>query len=944
MDLAGVLVRLFGVGGAAAATLAASLGAIAVGGAVGLWANLLWRYFSAVDPNDYTALSKALADAWATINQIRIGAGLAPKPMAGYESIAQLKAVARAAFEELSSLLPPPPPAVTTPSYPSLQIALQEVLRLPASIAVDLNTMLQLTGMASNASIMIQQIQVAQDAAKVQAIQQIGNLLRTALSSALAAQIAESRGLTISYLQAQVTTAISNAIAAATPTITVPTFASFEALMSWYSELLYYVRAGTALAGPYEGYWNALGAERIRLTQLVANGTLPIPAIPNLIEYINGDTVRLSTSPIYGWPSAWEEAPPVPVPVPIPEPIPAPVPTPSPTPAPSPGQVINLNFSPTIPLTVSPTIAITTPAPTVLPTPITVVNSPPMITNVVDTSTLAQALPLVGTAVATGILSIAQELGHGLNQGRAKCFASTGEAMLSNILGAAAPLALTLGLDKFGPFRGFLDGLFQKAWNEVLGDPALQSPIPPERAPQVSSALFLKALEAGMTAHLVSAVAESVAPLKQLGLGYLAAFLTDMAGFSKIGGAMMATVESQAIGLPFKYYINEKVRSYIPDVRTLQGLAAEYILISPAQRATLTSSAENLDALDKAEEAEFMRWAAYSGYSDDWNRKFYDSAHRPLSYFALRAVADSGVYDEPLFIGELAHLGFQPNGIRRILDMLKRMSVADTTTLLDTESRYDYLDGFIDIDTYGANLVALGKTPEVTAALRAAAQQRRLRTMNKAKISYMQTAVTKKRMTLSAFSNELVAMGIDTPMIDLYVAQTAVKVNAESSGPARRTLTEGEVARLYQDRKLTYDQAIDRLLEDFTTRDEAVLYLELYPPKPLPEAAVKPIELTPAQIGQLFKSEKLTFDQAVAMLSKRKPAVADPALFLRLYDQDQPEVAAETERELSPAQVGQLFKQQIISGEDALGRLLAQHYPRDEAELLLTLYLPSEGG
>lgn len=527
-----------------------------------------------------------------------------------------------------------------------------------------------------------------------------------------------------------------------TPTTTpvataqMPTFSTLAELQAWYDELQTMASLGTIDYTYYTAAQTWYSTEYKRLEAINAvTITPPIVLPPTTTGIISGAAAAGAIAP-----------------------------------------VVNVNNN----VIVDPNIIVNVP-PATLP-PISIVNEvqPAAVYNTVDLSGMVSALPLIGTGIASALLANAGSIQHAANLGRNSCFQSTGAAMLSNILQAAAPLALTVGLSNFGPFRDALDGIFTAAWDHVLGDPALKEPVTPDRAPEISRALFVDALEAGMTAHLISAVAESVAPLKSLGLDYMAAFLGDMAGFSKIGGAMMGAIESQALTVPFKYYINDKVRSFIPDVRALGGMATEYQLVDNATRSRLLQTTDGLDELYNANRSEFLKWGAYSGYTDAWLDKWFDLSFRQVSYFNMRSIATAGTYDEPFFIDALAHSGYSPTAIKMLLSFLKRMSVGDTTTMLKNESRYDYLDGFIDIDTYGADLSALGEPANVVEANEAAAEARRNRTMAKAKIQYMLTAISKQRLTLAEFQTELQNMAIDPPMIDLYLQQAALKVKADA--------------------------------------------------------------------------------------------------------------------------------------------------------------------
>lgn len=429
----------------------------------------------------------------------------------------------------------------------------------------------------------------------------------------------------------------------------------------------------------------------------------------------------------------------------------------------------------TAPTTTMPTTITTTPttalAPTVNvtlpPTTVTNIVNPPMITNVVDTSALTQSLPLIGTGVAAAMVAAAADLGQGLCQGRNRCFQSTGTAMLSNILQAAAPLALTLSLDKFGPFRSVLDGLFTKAWDEVLGDPALQAPVKPDQAPEVSRALFMKALEAGMTAHLVSTVAESFAPLKNLGLGYLAAFLTDMSGFAKIGGAMMAAIDSQALAIPFKYYINQHVRSILPDARM----------------ASMLFAGGQISADD------YHNLLAYNGIAPEYVKGYEYEAYRAPSPFYLAWVADAGIYDASIYTNELKRGNYSDEFTQVMLKMLNARANGELKTLYISVIETRFKEGWDDEAQFTTNLTALGVQPPILPKYVYGA---RLAADYDNKLDYLTTlkdAVAKGIMTPEDMKAALVSKGMDDDKAKNYAAIAGIgliKVKQVSSEPTYR--------------------------------------------------------------------------------------------------------------------------------------------------------------
>jgi hypothetical protein len=201
----------------------------------------------------------------------------------------------------------------------------------------------------------------------------------------------------------------------------------------------------------------------------------------------------------------------------------------------------------------------------------------------------------------------------------------------------------------------------------------------------------MKALEAGMTAHLISAVAESSTPLKNMGLNYIAAFIGDMAGFAKIGGAMMSALESQALVLPFRYHINEQVRSLLPNIPQAQGLLADR----------------------QISDAQFAKLMAYNGMAPDYVEGFRDGAYRPAAPRMLQQIADAGLYDETYFRQELEHGEYDDATVEQVLRMLYARAQGDLKTLYVGTALKRYKEGLDTPQQLEINLVTLGVSQQL---------------------------------------------------------------------------------------------------------------------------------------------------------------------------------------------------------------------------------------
>lgn len=616
-----------------------------------------------------------------------------------------------------------------------------------------------------------------------------------------------------------------------------PALIDLDDLRNWWTAADAAYRQGILDFYRWEGTWMWFSSERLRLCQLAAAGVIPRPSGPEFVSY-DGEPVSILLS---NFTYPWQTTPPVVVPTPPPAPTPAPII------GLDPASIAALSFAtiaaaaqwidgvnnlytqgkidiatlnlamakynsevtrlstgitptsgaitvqPINNVYVTPNINVNVPPFPAIPVQVTNIVNPPMITNILDTGALTSALPLIGTGIAAALVGVAENLGHGMSQGRNTCLSSTGQSIMSLLMPGLQIGGIMAFLNAPDSLRGVVDPIVKHLFDSLFTFPEISHPIVPDDAPRVAESIFLRAVGLGISAHLASQASEAFSPLKFMGLPYFSAMLADMAGFSRIAAATMGIVESQALGLPMRYHVNQAVRTGLPSIRELQDMVSERHLVNDTLRRQLTQSVGTLGDLEVANRSEFMKWAPYNNFSDEWLEKYYETSSRPVSYFALRAIADSGQYDEPFFISELAHNGYEVPAIVKLLGMLKRMAIVKDTDALAGESRYDLIDGFIDPDTYTSDLVALGKEPSVVDALAEAAQARRLRDWRKKRAAYLLTAAVARRITETDLQDELTAMQFVPERIDMYMEELALRRKVETTADVV-TATERELA------------------------------------------------------------------------------------------------------------------------------------------------------
>jgi len=206
--------------------------------------------------------------------------------------------------------------------------------------------------------------------------------------------------------------------------------------------------------------------------------------------------------------------------------------------------------------------------------------------------TSALAMPMASSLLDSFARTSARE--H--HAARGACVLTTGQALFAALKDVVLPIGVAAAYQFLPPFQDFVNNMIGIGWDLYLGPLERIAPVTPEEAPVVAATLYSQAVAAGAAAHLVSMVAETSTSLKHMGFGYLAAFLADMASFSKLAAATQGVLISIGLGKPFQYSVQEKLRPIIPDDKDLQFMRAKKEITFD----------------------EFKQFMSYHGYTDWW--------------------------------------------------------------------------------------------------------------------------------------------------------------------------------------------------------------------------------------------------------------------------------------------------------------------------------------
>ena len=138
--------------------------------------------------------------------------------------------------------------------------------------------------------------------------------------------------------------------------------------------------------------------------------------------------------------------------------------------------------------------------------------------------------------------------------------------------------------------RAIVDRAIGLAWDRVFDTNVVPMPASPDTALAAARTLFVEKAALGAASHLLAVAAEANANIKHMGVGYLAAFLADLAGFQRLAQATMGEVETAALAIPMRRKVNRDYRPNLPPMvdltmmyakkqinsKTLDGALAEY--------------------------------------------------------------------------------------------------------------------------------------------------------------------------------------------------------------------------------------------------------------------------------------------------------------------------------------------------------------------------------
>ncbi len=320
--------------------------------------------------------------------------------------------------------------------------------------------------------------------------------------------------------------------------------------------------------------------------------------------------------------------------------------------------------------------------------------------------------------------------------------------------------AVSSVMDKIG---NLMWGLFSGFYNAVLN----LAPINPAVAKDNIPMIMKLALEAAIGLGGAYVIGELLHPLKQIGLGHLAAMIYKASNYDLITGAIIGALATAAFGQPLKYSFNEIFRPYLLN----------------------WSHVMELHSRNFFSDDEFMMFLKYHGYPDEFKRYFDELAITPVRYFGLAAVARMGYFDEQFFEDELRRSGYSEQAKKVMLQMYAQTANESVKAHYASVVIDRYRTGIIDKNGLDQELKMLGYPDKVRPSLITGAQLYYDLDAVKDHIEAVRFAYRRGKITIEQLKAELANIGIRDDMInriaEIELARTKTDVGSTEQEEVR---------------------------------------------------------------------------------------------------------------------------------------------------------------
>jgi hypothetical protein len=307
-------------------------------------------------------------------------------------------------------------------------------------------------------------------------------------------------------------------------------------------------------------------------------------------------------------------------------------------------------------------------------------------------------------------------------------------------------------------FSAVTDSFIMPATQAIFDWAEAQGQVNPSTGKSAATALSKVAsfTIGGLTAMTIAG--ELLHPLKQMGLGNVAAMLYDFINYKALTAAFMGVLALVYVQKPLTYYYQRIARPNIPNEQHLGAMLEQRIIPSSEYR-------------------ENMTWA---GYPDAWIEKIEGALYRPMTPYMLRSLAEAGLLDDDLLEHSLNQAGYDDTSKPYIKRMMANLASSALAAVSSSTAMTRYQEGFDDETALRKNLSALGVADSMLDRFAFAAQLKYLYDYQSDLKVYFIDLYHRREIEEPELRTSLVEAGLSPERLDLVVSQQRIKRLAPS--------------------------------------------------------------------------------------------------------------------------------------------------------------------
>jgi hypothetical protein len=303
------------------------------------------------------------------------------------------------------------------------------------------------------------------------------------------------------------------------------------------------------------------------------------------------------------------------------------------------------------------------------------------------------------------------------------------------------------------PVQDWMNEIALTARDSILYLLVPRVPVDYEHVGAAAAGALATAMGMGFAAHGVATAVDLLHPIKRTGVGTLAAFLADMAGFAAIARETWYEDLKNFLGTPYHHYSLRYFRPTLPDAMTLQMMAVKPDILMD----------------------DFRRGMEYWGFSNSWIDAIQRTMYKEPRYFELSMLMEDASASPAWLYKKFRRQGYTGEdseiAVGGMMSKVLRPYLAEyryALTNLRTE-------GYISEDQFDNLLEPLMLRSEARALLIKAARFRYVKDFTNDSVSMFTEMFSKDLIDGDDFRISLSALGIEETKRELIINRQIVK-------------------------------------------------------------------------------------------------------------------------------------------------------------------------